>query len=118
MCIRDSSYDIPWYDYDLLENRPDLGMNFNLVAWGPNPAIDPASAYYEVAKIRINDAEKSASPIFWIFSDNSEQFDLLQNDEFIAVSNTAYYIGITFAGQTVSLPFMISAPYIEYIQNQ
>ena len=112
------AYVIPSDDYDQLESRPNLGVNFNLVAWGPNPVIDTTSIYYGIANIRVNSTENATNPIFWIFSGDSEKFELLQNDEFIAVSDAGYYIGVTFAGKTVSIPFVFVTPYIGYIQNQ
>lgn len=112
------SYDIPWFDYELLESRSDFGVNFNLVAWGPYPVLDPTFFPDGIAKIRVTGAKNDTSPIFWMFSDNSMDFELLQNDEFMATSNVVYYIGVTFAGKTVSIPFMFVAPYIDYIQSQ
>lgn len=112
------SYDIPWYEYEQLESRSDFGVNFNLVAWGPYPVLDPTFFPDGIAKIRVTGAKNDTSPIFWIFSDNLMDFELLQNDEFMATSNVVYYIGVTFAGKTVSIPFMFVAPYIDYIQSQ
>lgn len=114
------TYDLPLEDYDALESRPSLGVKFNLVTWGPYPAIDPASPNGSgVAKIHISNRDNADDYIYWIWSATStDGYERLQGSDFISSSSTAYYFFITSGGQTVPIPFRIEAPYVGYLPSQ
>lgn len=113
--LTDITYGIPSGDYDQIESRPNLDVKFNLMAWGPDPTSDYPD-YYGVAKIHINRNGNATDHIFWI-SKGSENYEPIQNDEFIAFNYTDYYIGITSGGRTISIPFKLETPYLNYLQN-
>ena len=111
------TYDIPTDDYDELERRPSLGVNFGLVVWGPYPEIDPELIHDGVAKIQVSNTGGVAGNILWV-SEGSEDFEPLQNNEFIAYSLIDYLIGVTSGGRTILIPFRIETPYLGYLQNK
>ena len=116
--LTEITYDIPLQDFDALETRPYLGVKFNLIAWGPSPAIDMTSVYEGVAKIRVSDKENTNRYIFWKWSITSDGYEPLQNDDFISYSSAVYYIFITSGGQTVLVPFRLETPYVDYLRNE
>jgi hypothetical protein len=115
--LNDITYDLPTDDYDELESRPSLGMNFGLIVWGPYPAIEPESIAEGVAKIHVSNTGSVAGNIFWI-SEKFGDFEPLQNDEFIAYSSINYLIGVTSGGRTISIPFRFETPYLDYLRNK
>jgi hypothetical protein len=109
----DISYDIPSEDLDGIEKRPDLKVNFSLVAWGPNPGVKPPFSEDDgVAKMHLSGMDNTAKYIFWVQPADSGQFELLQNDDFLAVTSADYLVGVTFGGRTVSIPFRLVTPYL------
>jgi len=111
------AYDVPTNDYDELQSRPKLGLQIGLMAWGPYPSTEPEAAPEGIARLHVSGSGSEADNIFWI-SDGSGDFQLVQNDEFIADTMIDYSIGVTSEGQTVSIPFTVYAPYLEYLQNK
>jgi hypothetical protein len=111
------AYDVPTNDYDELQSRPKLGLQIGLMAWGPYPSTEPEAAPEGIARLHVSRSGSEADNIFWI-SDGSGDFQLVQNDEFIADTMIDYSIGVTSEGQTVSIPFTVYAPYLEYLRNK
>jgi hypothetical protein len=111
------AYNIPTGDYDELQRRPNLGLQIGLMTWGPYPSTDPEPIQEGVAKFHISQNGNGTENIFWI-SDGSGDFQPIQNDEFIADTLVDYSIGVTSEGQTVSIPFNVYTPYLEYLQNK
>lgn len=107
-------YEVSSAGYEELEPRPNPGLKFNLVAWGPHPMTTD----YGVAKIRVTSTENTAEPIFWLYSWDSGQYELIENDEFLADSDVDYNIGVTSAGRTVSIPFRLVTPYVGYTPGE
>ncbi len=111
------AYDIPTGDYGELQSRPNLGLQLGLMAWGPYPSTDLEAVPEGVAKFNISQNGNETDKIFWL-SDGSGDFQPIQNEEFIADTTLLYTIGVTSEGRTVSIPFSIVTPYMDYLQNK